>query len=282
MTQIIAVLNQKGGTGKTTTTLALGCRFAQLGHKTLLIDVDPQANLTLGLGVDAARLEKSSYDVMVRDLPAEQAIVSTNIALLNLLPGKTELANTDINLGDRHRRQVRLKDALEPIKDAYDFILIDCPPSFGLLPVNALVAADGVLIPMVPNYFALEGLKQVQESIASIRVELNPGLKITGILFSLVDSRLKITQPAMDMVRQYYPDQPFATAIHNCAKINESQILGDSIFTYAPKSRAALEYGQLADEVLARIGFKRLDRLAVNAFQNLFRSTFSLSGPIKS
>ena len=270
MAHVIAVLNQKGGTSKTTSSVALAGRFAAMGKNVLLLDVDPQANTTLALGIDAVQVEKSTYDILVRDARLDDVITSTPIPKLHLAPGKVELSRTDINLADRQRKQFKLKDALKAVADRYEYVIIDCPPSFGLIPVNALVAANGVIIPLVPGFFALEGLKQVQGSIDNIRRELNPQLTITGILFSMVNPRLKITQPAIDMVRAHYQDQVFKTMIHVCSQLNESQVMGKSIFEYAPRSKAAVEYIALADEVIERTGGLRVDRGALAALKQIF------------
>jgi chromosome partitioning protein len=253
MAQILAVINQKGGTAKTTTSVALAAQYAHAGKRVLLIDVDPQANATLAFGVDAAALQQSVYDVLVREVPLDEVIVSTHISKLHLAPGHVNLSRTDINLADRERKQFRLKEAIAKSVHRYDHVIIDCPPSFGLLPVNALVAAEAVIIPLAPQYFALEGLKQVQVSIESIRKELNPALRIAGILFCLVDRRLKITVPAMDMVRAHYQGQALNTIVHMCAKVNESHLAGQTIFEYAPDCTAAIEYTALAEEVVQRM-----------------------------
>lgn len=271
MTHILSVINQKGGTAKTTTAVTLGAQFARVGKRVLLVDLDPQANATIAFGVDAARVEKSTYDILVRGAGFSEVAVASGLDRLDLAPGHVDLSKTDINLADRDGKQLVLKNALAEVAGRYDYILIDCAPSLGLLPVNALTASTGVIIPLVPNYFALEGLKQVQESIRKIRAELNPNLEITGILFCMVDARLKITLPAMEMVRNFYGKQAFQTVIRICNKLNESQIMGKPIFDYAPRARAAVEYAALAEEIAGRVGASQgIDKRIADTFKSIF------------
>jgi len=270
MAHIFAVINQKGGTAKTTTAVALASKLALLGHRVLLVDLDPQANTTISFGIDSTALEKSTYDVLVRGAALDEVIVSTGIEKLHLAPGQVELSKTDINLADAEEKQFRLKNALQKVEERYEFVFVDCPPSFGLIPVNALVAATGVIVPMVPQYFSLEGLKQVTTSIDSIKKELNPNLDITGILFCIVDMRLKITEPAIQIVRRHYGEKVFNTFIHVCSKINEANMMGQSLFEYAPKSRAALEYSALVEEILKKVNQSALpSRFSLSDFKNV-------------
>ena len=253
MAQIISVINQKGGTAKTTTTVNMAACLALKGNRVLLLDMDPQANATLYLGVDPMAVTKSIYHVLIHEEPLESILLSTGIPTMHLAPGSVDLSKTDINLADRDRKQYRLADALAPILSKYDYVFLDCPPSFGLLPVNALVASKKVIIPMVPQYFSLEGLKQIDISIKNIRQNLNPELDILGILFCVVNFQLRITQPSIDMVRQHFTDQVFNQAIRICSKLNESGLAGKSVFEYDAKSRAAVDYSLVVDEMLDKI-----------------------------
>jgi chromosome partitioning protein len=252
MTHIFAVVNQKGGTAKTTTAVAVASKLALMGKRVLLVDMDPQGNSTMSFDIDVTLLEHTVFDALVHGIPMQNILLSTTIKGLHLAPGNVSLSKTDINLADKDRKQFRLKDILQGLLPFYDYMLIDCPPSYGLLPVNALVASTGVIVPMVPQYFALEGLKQIANSIENIRKELNPGLDITGILFCMVDSRLKITDPTIRMVRDHYHKKVFDCTIGICSKLNEANLMGKSIFEYDEQSRAAKEYAVLVDEILQK------------------------------
>jgi len=252
VTTVIAVLNQKGGTAKTTTVVTLASKFALMGKKVLIIDVDPQGNASIGLGVDINALEKSMFDVLVRKTPLDDVIVSTYDDRLHLAPGHVDLSKTDVNLADEDFRQFRLKAAIQAVGNRYDYIFVDCPPSLGLIPVNALVAATSVIIPVVPQYYSLEGLKQVINSIESVKVALNSKIEILGILFCMVNSRPKLTQTTIDLVRGHFGNQVFNTLIHISSKFNEASLLQESLFEFDPHSKVAKEYASVAEEIIER------------------------------
>jgi chromosome partitioning protein len=252
MAHVISVINQKGGTAKTTSAVCIASRFAQRGKRTLLIDADPQGNAGQSLGVDGFTLERTLYDVLVHDVPLREIIVATSQDKLHVAPSQVSLSKTDINLADVDGNQFRLKEALEDVRGRYDYIIIDCQPSFGLIPVNALVASAGCIVPMVPQYFALEGLRQINASLDRIKQELNPNLELYGIVFCVVDRRINLTTQAMEMVEEHYKEQVFKSRIHLCSKLHETVLTGESIFLYAPECRGAKEYSALVDEIAER------------------------------
>ncbi len=255
MARVISVVNQKGGTGKTTSVINISACLCHMGYKTLIIDMEPQSNATLYLGIDPLSLEASMYDVLLKDaVNIGDIILSTNIENLHLAPAQVSLAKTDINLADKPNKQYRLKEKLSDIKPRYDYILIDCPPSLSLLPINALAASDEVIIPLQPKYLSLEGLKQLRFSLDKARNELNPSLKTLGILFTMVDMRPKMTKHSMDLVREHFGDKVFNSIVRVCSKFNEAPIAGQSIFEYAPKSKGAEDYKNVTEEIINRGG----------------------------
>lgn len=249
MAEIIAVINQKGGTAKTTTSVNISACLAEKGNRVLLVDMDPQGDAGLGFGIHADQLETSMFSVLVQGLSLKENIYSTNILNLDLAPGGRDVARTDINLADQEDRHARLLTAIECVRDIYDYIIIDCPPSFGLLPLNALVAAQQVLIPMAPQYFSLEGLKQVMISVRRVRESYNPSLQIAGILFCLVDKRNRMSRPSMDMVKAHFPGLVLKTKIKLCPKLNESNIAGKPVIYYASHSHGAQDYRSASKEI---------------------------------
>jgi len=277
MARIISVVNQKGGTGKTTSVINIAACLSQKGYKTLIVDMEPQANATLHLGVNPLSLELSMYDVLLKEaLNLNDVILSTSIENLHLAPAQVSLAKTDINLADKPNKQYRLKEKLSAIKSSYDYILMDCPPSLSLLPINALVASGEVIIPLQVNYFSLEGLKQLKSSLDRTKEELNPSLGILGILFTMVDTRLKMTKPSMGLVREHFGSKVFGSVIRICSKFNEAPITGQSILEYAPKSKGAEDYKNVAEEIVERgnVFFRRdISPLAstLNRINNFFK-----------
>ncbi|MBN1353544.1 MAG: ParA family protein [Candidatus Omnitrophica bacterium] len=253
MTRIISIVNQKGGTGKTTSTVNIADYLARTGHKTLIVDMEPQSNATLYLGIDPLSLELSVSEALLKkEIGLDEVILSTNTENLHIAPAKVSLANTDLNLADKPDKQYRLKEKLSRVKSRYEYILIDCPPSLSLLPVNALVASEEVIIPLQPKYLSLEGLKQLKVSLEKTREELNPSLKILGILFTMVDMRLKMTKYCIDIVRDYFGDKVFKSTIRVCSKLNETPVAGQSIFVYSPSSKGAKDYKSVAEEIIER------------------------------
>ncbi len=247
----LAIVNQKGGTGKTTVSVNLSVGLAKRKFKTLLIDLDPQHNSTLSLGVDTLTLPLSTYDVLLRETTLKETLINTSISNLTLAPANVELSNVAINLASEPRYQSRLKESLNPLVSNYDYILIDCPPSLGVLTINALVAADSVIIPILCDYLSLEGLRQLINSIETVQKGLNPYLKILGILPNMVDFRLNITKESLSLVKTRFKGLVFKS-VRTCVKVKEAPSFGKSIFDYASHSRGAKEYTKLVTEVIRR------------------------------
>jgi chromosome partitioning protein len=251
MSRIISIINQKGGTGKTTSTINISSYLALRGRQVLVIDMEPQVNATLALGFDPLVLNKSMYDVLLEeDVLLEDVILPTSIRNLYLAPAKVILANTDLNLADKPDKQYYLRHKINGLRKDFDYILIDCPPSLSLLVLNALVASGEVLIPLQADYLSLEGLEQLISSINRVRDNLNPSLKILGVLFCMIDYRLKITRYSADLVKAHFKDLVFNTTIRVCTKLKEAIAFGQSIFEYAPHSRGAKDYKNLAEEIM--------------------------------
>ena len=253
MNRIYAVANQKGGVGKTTTAVNLGAYLAAAGKRILLVDVDPQANSTSHLGVDRKSLPVSTYNVLLDGVPAANAILLTQQVHLDLLPSAPSLAGAEVELVGMLAREHRLARALAPITDRYDYVIIDCPPSLGLLTINALVAArDGVLIPVQCEYLALEGLGHLLKTIYMVRDNLNPGLTIAGVVLTMYDSRTNLSKQVVEEVRRYFPAYVFQTVVPRTVRLSEAPSYGETILNYAPATAGAAAYQALAEEVLGR------------------------------
>lgn len=253
MTQIYAMANQKGGVGKTTTAVNLGAYLAAAGQRVLLVDVDPQGNATSSLGVDRQNLDHSTYDVLLDDVPAAQAILLTNQVRLDLLPATTELAGAEVELVGMMAREHRLRRALAPIAYRYNYVFIDCPPSLGLLTINALAAAhNGVLIPVQCEYLALEGLSHLIETIRMVRDNLNSSLSIAGVMLTMYDARTNLSKQVVDEVRRYFPAYVFKTIVPRTVRLSEAPSYGETILRYAPSSPGAAAYQALAQELMER------------------------------
>lgn len=251
-TKIIAIINQKGGVGKTTTAINLSAALGELGKKVLLIDLDPQGNSSSGLGVEKEQVENCIYDVLLNDVLLQEAIVPEVTAGLDVVPATINLAGAEVELVSEMARENRLKEAVAPMRGHYDYIFIDCPPSLGLLTVNALVAADKLLIPIQCEYYALEGVTKLLESMKRVKSRLNPTLDIYGILLTMYDSRTTLSKQVVDEVREYFGRLVFATPIPRTVKLSEAPSFGQPITQYDPKGRGALSYIELAKEVIAR------------------------------
>jgi chromosome partitioning protein len=245
---VIALANQKGGVGKTTTAINLGASLARRGRRVLIFDFDPQANSSAGLGV---RVEsRSTYDVVIDDMPVADIVVETPIAGLWLAPANPGLAGADVELVPMLAREFRLKRALDGVRDSYDELLIDCPPSLGLLTVNALAAADEVIVPVQCEYLALEGLGQLTNTLELVRRNLNPALKLRGLLLTMFDSRTNLSQQVADEVRSHFANT-FKTVIPRSVRLSEAPSHGLPIAKYDPSSRANRAYDELAEELIA-------------------------------
>lgn len=260
MTKVISLVNQKGGVGKTTTSINLAASLGKLGKKSLLVDLDPQGNCTTGLGVNKGNIKYSIYDVLNGTVEAKKSIVKTGFTLLSIIPATINLAGLDIELLEKgyqnaaFKKNEQLRNALEPIKDNYDFIIIDCPPSLGLLTTNALVASDSVIIPVQCEFFALEGITQLLNTIIMTQTRLNPNLKIEGVLLTLLDSRTNLGLEVVEEVRKFFKDKVFNTIIPRLIRLVEAPSHGEPINEYDPTSRAAEAYMNLAKEVIDRDG----------------------------
>ena len=254
MTKVIAVANQKGGVGKTTTAVNLAASLAAAEQKTLLIDIDPQANASHGYGIETADLDKTIYEVLVNDLPMNEAIVDTMMPFLSLVPSHINLVGAEIELVDVKGREFLLKKHIDAIKDAYDFLILDCPPSLGLLTLNSLTASDSVLVPVQCEFYALEGLGQLLNTIAIVRRSTNPDLDIEGVLLTMYDSRLRLSNQVVDEVRRHFDDKALKTVISRNVRLSEAPSHGKPALLYEASSMGAQNYLSLAQEILAKNG----------------------------
>jgi chromosome partitioning protein len=251
MTKIYALANQKGGVGKTTTAINLGAYLAQEEQRVLIVDLDAQANATSSLGLDKYKVKSSIYDVLVRDMPLKHAILRSPELGMFLVPSSPALAGAEVELVNLLAREYRLRQALEPTDGAYDYVLIDCPPSLGLLTINALTAADdGVIIPVQCEYLALEGLGQLHQTIELVRQRLNAKLVVRAMLMTMFDARTNLSQEVVDEVRRHFGDRTFQTIIPRSVRLSEAPSHGLPISSYAPRSPGALAYAELAQELL--------------------------------
>ncbi|MCK5129720.1 MAG: ParA family protein [Clostridiales bacterium] len=251
MGKIIAVANQKGGVGKTTTTVNLGSCIATLGMKVLLIDIDPQSNCTSGMGLNPRQLPYSSYDVLINGRDISNSIHKTMIDTLDILPGSVDLAGAEIELVSQMSRETRLKNAIAKIKGEYDYIFIDCPPSLGLITLNALTAADTILVPIQCEYYAMEGLSQLLNSIKLARETLNPNLQIEGVVLTMYDSRTNLSSQVSEEISRHFSEKLFRTVIPRNVRLSESPSFGLPITLYDPGCSGAKAYHSLANEFLS-------------------------------
>lgn len=252
MGKIISIANQKGGVGKTTTAINLAASMANLGKKILLVDADPQANASSGLGIDIRKLEFTVYECLIDKVPVVQAIQKTEIENLFVLPSHIDLVGAEIELLNVNDREHAMKDMLKPISDTFDFVLIDCSPSLGLITVNALTASDSVIIPVQSEYFALEGISKLLNTIKIIKGRLNSRLEIEGFLITMYDNRLRSANQVFAEVKKHFADLVFNTAIYRNVRLSEAPSHGKPILLFDPESRGATNYFDLAKELLER------------------------------
>ena len=252
MGKIIAIANQKGGVGKTTSSVNLAASLGVLEKKVLLIDADPQANATSGLGLDVESLELGTYQVLEHTISAKESILKTESPNVDLIPAHIDLVAIEIELVDKQEREYMLKKALSEIKDDYDYILIDCAPSLGLITLNSLVAADSVIIPIQCEYFALEGLGKLLNTIKSVQKIHNPDLDIEGLLLTMFDSRLRLSNQVVEEVKKHFSSMVFDTIVHRNIRLSEAPSYGESIISYDATSKGAVNYLNLANEILTK------------------------------
>lgn len=252
MGRIISIINQKGGVGKTTTAVNLAAFLADKGYKTLLVDADSQGNATSGISKHV-KMNANLYEVLMGDKTVGEAIVKTDIKRLFLLPASIDLAGAEIEMVSMENREFLMKQKLDAVKEDYDFILIDCPPSLGLMTLNTLVASRSVLIPIQAEFYALEGLSQLIRTISQVTRKLNPGLSVLGILLTMFDGRTNLSLQVAEEVKKYFGTKVFKTVIPRSVKLSEAPSFGESILTYAPKSKGAEAYKKLSREVIRRV-----------------------------
>ncbi len=252
MQGVLAVTNQKGGVGKTTTAVNLSAYLASMGKKLLLLDIDPQGNTTSGIGLDKDKLQGCIYDALINEVFVENVIYKTKQKNLDIIPATIQLAGAEIELVPTLSREVRLRTVIEPVRERYDFIIIDCPPSLGLLTLNALTAADAVLVPIQCEYYALEGLGQLVNTINLVKKHLNKSLKIGGVLLTMHDVRTNLSEQVAEEVRKYFGELVFQSVIPRSVRLSEAPSHGKAILDYDPKSKGAEIYEDLAEEVINR------------------------------
>lgn len=254
MAKVIAVANQKGGVGKTTTTINLGAALAEMGKKVLLVDIDPQGNATSGVGIEKSSIQHDVYEILIDEAPLAPAIRPTERKGLDIVPATLQLAGAEVELTTQIARETRLKNGLAPVQGQYDYILIDCPPSLGQLAINGFTASDRILIPVQSEYYALEGLGQLLQTIDLVRKHFNPDLAILGVLMTMFDARTNLAAQVVAEVQQHFADKVFKTIIPRATRLAEAPSFGESIIDYDSQSRGAAAYRELAKEVVARYG----------------------------
>ena len=250
LVKVIAIANQKGGDGKTTTSVNLSACLAELGKKVLLVDLDPQGNSTSGFGFDKTKIKQSIYDLLVNDIPVEGTILKTQIENLMLLPATIQLAGAEIELVFIMSRETKLKRVLDAVKYNYDYVLIDCPPSLGLLTINSLTAANSVLVPIQCEFYALEGLSQLMNTVTLVQKNLNPTLSLEGVVLTMFDARTNLSIQVVDEVKNHFRHKVYQTIIPRNVRLSEAPSHGQPVIIYDPKSKGAQVYFELAREVI--------------------------------
>ncbi|MCQ2485908.1 MAG: ParA family protein [Clostridia bacterium] len=250
MAKTIAIVNQKGGVGKTTSAVNLAAAVAAKGYKVLLVDIDPQGNATSGLGINKREMKISSYDIIVNSVPVEKVMLHTKFTNLWIVPSSMNLAGAELELVDMAHREAKIKNSLALVKDIFDFIFLDCPPSLGLITLNGLCAADTVLVPIQCEYYALEGLSQLMSTIRQVKRLYNPLIDMEGVLLTMFDGRLNLTHQVVEELKRFFPQKVYRTVIPRNVKLSEAPSFGMPILYYDKKSKGAESYNELADEFL--------------------------------
>lgn len=250
MLKVIAIANQKGGVGKTTTSVNLSACLAELGKNVLLVDLDPQGNSTSGFGFDKTKIKQSIYDILVNDIPVESVILKTQIENLMLLPATIQLAGAEIELVSIMSRETKLKRVLDNVKYNYEYVIIDCPPSLGLLTINALTAANSVLVPIQCEFYALEGLSQLMNTVTLVQKNLNPALSLEGVVLTMFDARTNLSIQVVDEVKNHFRHKVYQTIIPRNVRLSEAPSHGQPVIKYDPKSKGSQVYFDLAKEVI--------------------------------
>ena len=250
MAKIIAVVNQKGGVGKTTTAINLTAALGMKGKKCLILDIDPQGNSTSGFGISKRGLDVSSYDVLIGNADAEDAVIKTKFENVSIIPSNINLSGAEVELVDFDEREKRLRKTLTLLSPSYDYILLDCPPSLGMLTINALCAADSVLVPIQCEYYALEGLSQLMNTVRQIKRIHNPHIDIEGVLLTMYDGRLNLTQQVVAEIKRFFPKKVFASVIPRSVRLSEAPSYGEPICYYDKRSKGAKAYDDLAQEII--------------------------------
>lgn len=250
--KVLAIMNQKGGVGKSTTAVNLAAALGERKYKVLVIDFDPQGNTTSGLGVDKQSIKNSIYEVILEDVPAESIVHETSSQRVYVLPSTIQLAGAEVELVSAIAREMRLKEAVDSIKDEFDYVFIDCPPSLGILTINALTACDALLVPIQCEFYALEGVSKMLESMKMVKARLNPGLDVFGVLMTMYDARTSLSRQVAEEVKNYFGDKMFDTMIPRNVRLGEAPSYGMSIIEYDKSSKGAAAYRDLAKEVIER------------------------------
>ncbi|MFP4470755.1 MAG: ParA family protein [Bacteroidales bacterium] len=270
MGKVIAIANQKGGVGKTTTAINLGAGFAVLEYKTLVIDADPQANATSGLGQDPRNIQNSIYECIIDDVDPGKTILQTSTPNLDIIPAHIDLVGAEIEIINMPHREQMMKKVVDKVKDQYDFVIIDCSPSLGLVTVNALTASDSVIVPVQCEYFALEGLGKLLNTIKIVQSRLNQRLDIEGILLTMYDTRLRLAKQVVEEVRTHFQQMVFDTIINRNTKLGEAPSFGETIIIHDAESTGAINYLNLAREILQKNGMTKMDQkdIEINYLDN--------------